>query len=59
MCEPEVAVPIDVTNHPLIHNAFVERQEGLSPVERLCQRISPHKKSGIDEISSFLLASSQ
>jgi uncharacterized membrane protein len=32
--------PIDLENHPLVRNANVEQCEQLSPVERLCQRVS-------------------
>src|ERR1019366_5951973 len=40
MNDTQVDFPIDVQNHPLVHNAFAEHQEQLSPVERVCQQVS-------------------
>ena len=40
MNDNQVDTSIDVENHPLVHNAFEEHQEQLSPVEKVCQRIS-------------------
>lgn len=40
MNDSEVVVPIDVTNHPLVHNSNQDQSDNLSPVERFCQRVS-------------------
>jgi uncharacterized membrane protein len=34
------ATPIDVTDHPLVHDVNAEHTESLSPVERVCKRIA-------------------
>ncbi len=35
-----VAAPLDVTEHPLVHDVNQEHQDALSPVERVCKRIA-------------------
>ncbi len=40
MSDSEVKIPVNVQNHPLVRNVNAEHQENLSPVERLCQRVS-------------------
>jgi uncharacterized membrane protein len=32
--------PIDVTDHPLVHDVNAEHTDNLSPVERICKRIA-------------------
>jgi uncharacterized membrane protein len=34
------STPIDVTDHPLVHDVNAEHTESLSPVERICKRIA-------------------
>jgi uncharacterized membrane protein len=34
------SAPIDVTDHPLVHDVNAEHTESLSPVERICKRIA-------------------
>src|SRR6202011_226671 len=34
------AAPIDVTDHPLVHDVNAEHTENLSPIERICKQIA-------------------
>ncbi|HYW53207.1 MAG TPA: hypothetical protein VE826_04505 [Dongiaceae bacterium] len=34
------AVPVDVTEHPLVHDVNQEHADSLSPVEKICKRIA-------------------
>jgi uncharacterized membrane protein len=38
--DTEPSTPIDVTEHPLVHDVNAEHAENLSPVERVCKRIA-------------------
>jgi len=47
MSATTTAPPLDVTDHPLVHDVNQEAHDNLSPVERVCKRIADSTGSPI------------
>ena len=47
MSATTTATPIDVTDHPLVHDVNQEHSDSLSPVEKACKRIADSTGSPI------------